>query len=511
MKTVSDDLFQLIKTLSKQEKRYFKVYASRHVIGGKNKYVMLFDAIDKQKVYEEAKIKKKFSGEAFCRQLHVVKNYLYQLILSSLRSFTENKSEEKFYLHLRNAQLLFDKNLYKQGEKVLNKARKEAAEKENFLQLLAVSRWEHQIAHVRNDFGKLEDYLEDGIQSEFELLARYRNFLEFQALNDRVFLPYWKRGAIRTEVEKENLRKIFTLPLFQSAENAQSFNARYFYLNARFSYHFLVGELQESYEHICRMVEMFEKPEFGELKGRLLRRYISAITNLFNVQKQLGKQQEVLQTLQKLRKIPVQSPDQKRRLFIRSINLETDFYLSIGQFKKGITNLRPLEEEFVQYREDINGAQRLGLYYNLGYLYFGAGKYENALDWLNLLLNDPDLKTREDIHCFGRILNLITHYELGNDKLLEYITQSTFRFLSKRKRLFKVESVMLQFLKKYPGWISRQQQREGFQDMLNELFDLKKEEYERQAFEYFDFISWLESKLEGADFEEVVQKKRRRV
>ena len=58
MKTVSEELFQLIKSLSKQEKRYFKLYASRHVIGEKNKYVQLFDAIDKQAAYNEEKIKK---------------------------------------------------------------------------------------------------------------------------------------------------------------------------------------------------------------------------------------------------------------------------------------------------------------------------------------------------------------------------------------------------------------------------------------------------------------------
>ena len=83
---------------------------------------------------------------------------------------------------------------------------------------------------------------------------------------------------------------------------------------------------------------------------------------------------------------------------------------------------------------------RLGLFYNLAYIHFGAKKYEAALDWINELLNDPDLKTREDIHSFGQILNLFIHYELGNDKLLEYIVKSTYRFLLKRKRLFKVES-----------------------------------------------------------------------
>ncbi len=50
---VSNQLFQLIKSLNKSEKRYFNLYASRHTIGEKNNYVILFEAIDKQIEYDE--------------------------------------------------------------------------------------------------------------------------------------------------------------------------------------------------------------------------------------------------------------------------------------------------------------------------------------------------------------------------------------------------------------------------------------------------------------------------
>jgi len=41
----STELFDLIRSLSQSEKRYFKVYASKHVIGKENNYVRLFEAI----------------------------------------------------------------------------------------------------------------------------------------------------------------------------------------------------------------------------------------------------------------------------------------------------------------------------------------------------------------------------------------------------------------------------------------------------------------------------------
>ena len=48
-KTASGDLHYLIHSLMGTEKRYFKIYTSRHTLEGGNKYVRLFDAIVKLK------------------------------------------------------------------------------------------------------------------------------------------------------------------------------------------------------------------------------------------------------------------------------------------------------------------------------------------------------------------------------------------------------------------------------------------------------------------------------
>lgn len=39
---VKDDLFELIQSLTKTEKRYFKIYASRHIIGEEKKIYLTF-------------------------------------------------------------------------------------------------------------------------------------------------------------------------------------------------------------------------------------------------------------------------------------------------------------------------------------------------------------------------------------------------------------------------------------------------------------------------------------
>ena len=71
----SDDLYQLIKSLTNNEKRYFKLFASLQ--SGKKNYLRLFEAMDKQQVYDEGKVKEPFKGEKFINHLPSEKNYLY--------------------------------------------------------------------------------------------------------------------------------------------------------------------------------------------------------------------------------------------------------------------------------------------------------------------------------------------------------------------------------------------------------------------------------------------------
>ena len=60
----SEDLFLLIKSLSKTEKGYFQKYAQLHSSGKENNYIKLFYAIEKQASYEESKIVAQFKKEA---------------------------------------------------------------------------------------------------------------------------------------------------------------------------------------------------------------------------------------------------------------------------------------------------------------------------------------------------------------------------------------------------------------------------------------------------------------
>lgn len=505
MRTASDELFQLIKSLTKQEKRYLKLFAQRHVIGEQNKYLLLFDEIDNQKEYDEAAIKKKFKDEKFVNQLHVLKNYLTELIMKSLRNFHASNNEDQFHNLLRDAQILYDKGLQKQSRKLLNKAKKSAEENERFLQLLDIYKWEHLIIHQNNDVGRLEKYVKEDYSKEIELIENYRNLLQFQLLNDKFFIRYWRNGIARNNEEKEKYSALLEGDIYSSDENANSFEARFYYYNALYTNYFCTGQHELCHEVMIKVIKMIEAWPNGLTKH--VHKYTSALNNLYVVQKELKKNKEALVTLKKLREVPVKSLTQRAEIFMRSYILELDLYISTGDFKTGYQVLGEIEGDLNKFRDVIDKQSKLAFYYNFTYICFGVGEYKKSLAWSNTLLNDSDLSMREDIHCFARILNLLIHYELGNSELLEYIVKSTYRYLQNRKRLFKVETIILKFLKKYPYWMRQEELLGGFHELYEELLKLKDDSFEKHAFEYFDFISWLESKTKSLDFSKLVREK----
>jgi len=63
----STELFSLIQTLTKSEKRFFKLNSSLQ--SGEKNYLKLFDFIEKQSSYNEEELKAYFSKEKFIQHL----------------------------------------------------------------------------------------------------------------------------------------------------------------------------------------------------------------------------------------------------------------------------------------------------------------------------------------------------------------------------------------------------------------------------------------------------------
>ncbi|MCH8317958.1 MAG: hypothetical protein IIA88_05590 [Bacteroidetes bacterium] len=486
-------LYYLIKSLTKSEKGYFKKHTAKHA-----NYIKLFEAIDKQKQYDEAEIKRAFADELFVKQLTTAKNYLYNLILDCFRAYhTERSIDIQLKNLLINSEFLYEKGLYAQCSKVLAKAKKIAAKYENHLRILEILQWEELVRDTILNITASEKKSDEVLAEEKQMLEVYKNSTEYRGLDNTLHSLLSKEGAARSQDHIKKIEKIMDHPLLSNEAQALSIQAKSHYYNIYGAYFLLKGDDMNRYKCEKNHVGLIEA--HPEQIQEYLSGYIAGLINLIIVYIDIKKYAEALHTLAKLRAIPQTYSVSERielKIFTESYMIELALYLEAKHYEKALASVVEIEKGLKRFSGKISKEYELVFYNNIANLYFVVGRYPDSLEWVNKILNDTQVSIRQDIYCFARIFNIIIHYELGNKDLLEYLDKSAYRFLDKRGRLYKVETAFLTFFqKKIPKIIGKKELVMAFKDFKKELEQIFKDPFERKALEYFDVISWVDGKI----------------
>lgn len=502
----SDDLFQLIGTLSRSEKGYFKKYTTRHVIGEGNNYIRLFDAISSQQEYDQDELKKMFEGETFIKHLPSEKHYLYQLLLRALSEYHAGATADMQLRELMQVTgILYEKGLYRQCLKTVDKARRIAERFGKPLFLLQVEEWESRLLIALADLEGLDAHIRSSALRQKEWLEQYENTAGYRRLEEKIFYLSKTIGFPRNRKDREKYERILRHPLLRSEKAATSYRAKFHFYNIHNFYYEVLGRTRDTYRWRSKLIHFIEA--HPEQATDDLQRYVIALNNLLNSQDELGLDDEFKDTLARMRSLPTKSINIRARIFAYTYNLEFTQHIIRGEFRKIIAGAPAVIEGMQNYRRQLHPEFRTAFRYQFFCGYFGAGEFAKALKWMNELLNDDTLRVRREIYFFARIMNLVLHYELGNTDLLAYNIRNTYRFFMKQQRLFRFESVMLDFIRRSAKFHTGPEMRQGFASLKAQLEALMNDPYERSVLSFFDIISWLESKMERKTFAEIVRRK----
>ncbi len=191
-------------------------------------------------------------------------------------------------------------------------------------------------------------------------------------------------------------------------------------------------------------------------------------------------------------------------IYINSNKLNLHFM--DGTFEKGLYLVKIVEFGINKHRDRIDEHHIMLMYYKIACLYFGMGDNKTCIQYLKRIIQNKNLKMREDLMCFTRVLSLIAHYEAGMDYHLEVQLKSTYKFLLKMNDLHAVQKEMIKFLRRL-GDIFPHELPNEFQKLYTELIKYENHPYEKRAFLYLDIISWLESHLQNRPVGEVIREK----
>lgn len=482
-----DRLFHLIKSLSKGEKRYFKVFVSA---SKENKnYLLLFDAIDRQSEYDEEKIKRKFRQQSFVRQLHVTKNYLMKLIMRSLRNYNSINSREGTLKDLlKDVEILFRKELFDQCEDVIKKASKLARDLDNYSALLELLARKRRVILGRHGAGIQQEALNEISAKEKEALEKLTMQSEYWHLTTNLFT------AINAPVDY-GVETLEDHPLLKTQPEGtlQSTILYYFLWQA---WHYAQNDLPAAKGKIVSLVTLLESypDRIRDNPGA----YITALNNLISICLQGKELDEIPAILRKIRDIPEKyALDASSKIAVRMMahtyNVELEMYRDNGEYEKGADLSKTVTAFLEKHKTAVQDVYRLLLSYQISYLHFVTGDYETSLFWLNEIFSRNFGDLRVDIQSYAHILRLIIHFELKNTIVLKYTVESCRRFL-KKKGLDEYQGNLLRFFSKISLALP-EEYTQLYEDVYQKLFEQPPDASMRSHLDYLDVKGWLERKM----------------
>lgn len=496
----SNELFVLIKTLTKSEKRFFKLSSSIQT-GDKN-YLKLFDYIDSQSEYDEKVLKHHFRREKFINHLPSEKNHLYKLILKSLRSYHSDLSiSSQLKEELKNIEILYNKALYKECRKFLKKSKKLAWEHEKFYYLIDLISWEKRLIEEAYEEGDFTVNLEELIIEEALVVDKLQNLADYHILYSKINSIFRSGGFSKNKEDREKVAEIADHQLIKGKHTAKSYRA------ASICY-YIKGLCAATNRNYKDSYIFFNKTKFildnhPKLKKDLSKRYMLTLYHLMRCYRDDNQIKEALNILEEIRNLNqdklFQSLDLKVKLFSIHYNESLQSLNFLGEFEKSSLFREEKEHDFLLYKDKLNKEQLIQLAFNVAYLEFGLENYKSALAELNFLLNDNEQTLRQDLYSFARILNLLIHFELSNYEYLEYILKSTNRYLKKVEKDYKIELVIVKYIQRLIR-TDLQNQKSIFISMKKDVDLLFKVHEERVVQEYFDLTAWIESKISDIPF-----------
>lgn len=498
----SNELFDLVSTLSKAEKRYVSLYLSAGLHGSNKNSLRLFQAVSQLEEYDETAVKKRV-GRSIASRFSAEKNKLFGLILDSMMLCYRDRTEEKRINQLRyEAAFLFSKNQRPAGWRYIRKAQMLSTVSESFTTSLQIvyrealeirksspgeAKFNPAGFHARNR--KLLQLLDEDLQLE----TLYTEIILFEKKYGTVSGPGTTQDELNALMKHPLLDTSYELESFSSVARRLEILGVYYKMigDERMAFqccHELVVKYEESPAHISQAYGRYCDALLNRLQGTLLLRDYKAFDRL------LLPTKKSLESLKKYLGFHID--------LIIFYGPELLLLLARTQradAKRGPAFLVELEKRFRLYRGSLLEVMNISALYLFGTYHFYLGNLKKALAFYNDLINSTNPDEGQNYQCMVRLVKLLLHYDLGHADLLPSLAASVQRLLAKHGRLGEMEKHLIAFFRKGPSKDNPEQLKE-----LRAAVQKTAKGHNYGTWCEFAFDAWLESRIHKKPLHQVV-------
>lgn len=493
---ISNDLHNLISTLTKSEKIYFKKNSKTFVNRDNNMYFNLYKKIESMTEYNEDEVLNFFKGKKFTNQISVAKNYLYNQIIKSLKSYRKNRTmRENVNNELNSLKILYEKRLFSQVNKKLKWCRKISERYELFSELMQILIWELKVKVTEHSYDKNTDkIIKNNYNQRYDILKKLHNMFLYDELEFEIVSFLNQYSGSKNEFYFKKLKSFIERDLMKNENLALSMTAKLKYLHIYSTYYFAVNNLEECYKNLSKELTIISANK--KIIEERIQDYYILLTNLLYITLEINKLNDYKKNMHILKneissKELINNPSLKNYLSVRVYLLEINYFFKIEDFKNCIN----IYHENENINANLSISEKFIVWNLISQSYFNLKNFNLALEYLNKILNHPDAETRYNFYSAARIFNLIIHYELQNFDLIEYLIIRDYKYFYKKKKLFKFEKLFFRFIKNLMNVNNQSQLFEEFKNLEFNLQKIADSKPDSTILKYFDFLKWLRDKI----------------
>lgn len=502
-------IYDLIQSMTPPEKRYVLRHL-RHFREESN-HVELFKALDQQQEYDPDKLRSQLGDSGAGRHLDVAKVQLYDICLRHLRAYYEGSvTEVRMKAMIGECRLLISRRMYAHARRRLMQLKVVAERHFYFLEQLEINSYLRELLHIDPKDVSLYEGLKKLNEENERILSHYLNFRFYSDAAELASVCGRIDGSPSFDQATEELMQVLQDPRFESEEQALTFPAKrlFCYVQA-YSAHLNLKSEQAVYYN-KRQVELLE--ERKELQPELYTTLISALYNLLIDYYTLGRCDEALDMVLRMRTLPETMPVKlakneslRRKLLFRVTNMELAVLTRMGQFEPEAIAWKELEEVLLLLDKGIEKALGIELRYGAALFCYGIGDYRQALRFLTTIINDSPPEMLILLQGQARILQLIVYREGRNDQhTYTSWLRHTRKWLTEKDQWSSTANVLIPFLEFEVTNTDPPEWRKRLAELVEEI---DREVNSGTAHNLFDYGAWGTAVLQNRRFAEVMQER----
>lgn len=438
---------KVIKSMTMNEKRHFKVFCNRHVIGSQNKYVVIFDVIQKNNVYDEDLIKKELNLKGYSDKFIASDlKYLKKIILKSLNDFHSEKTMDiKIKQQLVSIEILFFKGLYEECLQLINKIKKVNLINENQYLMLELLNWEKKCVGYSKGLLKAIE-VNNVIETHFDGLKKAKEITDLYYKS-----YYFKNGLGKIPYENiiSEMNIIIESKILKSKEIFDSIRLNVFTNLIHANYFHIIKDENKELLFLKDALHYFDSNEEYKYENPL--DYVSIYTRVIEILKngnsiEFYKELENLKSFNKM--LDLQKDVVNERIILFSYQAELEHLLLINKLDNAVTIKNNILEGIQTSKFKIEPFYLIKIYYLIASIDCMNGNFSIGLKSVNKILNEFKLIDRPGIFIRTEFLNIIVHYELKNYDLVLKLISSLERNYKKNFKFSYIENKMVKTINK---------------------------------------------------------------